>query len=522
MFICGAALSFCRGGVFCVELLNQIQEVEELARDVLVLSRNMLLLHLRFMDAALIQFIPSDSSITDEIATDGRTLFFNPGHILRSYKSSRAVIARDYLHATLHCVFRHLFVSSRINTKLWDLSCDIAVESMIDDFGLPVLDCPRARLQAEMLSRLREEVRPLTAEKLYRCFKDQEMAPGEYEQLRMNFYADDHRLWYLDEKTDGSGSPDGDSDNEDEKDQGRDIPEERPGSDTEEKPDEGGNAGTVHQGGDDSEGSPDESGSGKGSDQEEDSSLSKEACKAKWKEISERIQVDLDTTSRTWGQSAGDMIQELREVNRERYDYTEFLQRFMVIGENVEINDDDFDPIFYTYGLSLYGNMPLVEPLEFREVRKIREFVIAIDTSESVSGEIVQKFVNKTYNILKQSQNFFTKTNIHIIQCGAAVTEDAKITCQDDFDEYMDRMELHGFGGTDFRPVFEYVDALIREHEFTNFKGLIYFTDGFGTFPADKPDYDAAFVFLDEAREIPDLPVWAIKLMLTEEEIELF
>jgi len=506
-----------------VEPQNQIQEAEELAGDVLILSRNMLLLHLRFMDAALVQFIPSDSSVTEEIATDGRMLFFNPRHILRSYRKSRAVPARDYLHATLHCVFRHLFVGRNINQEIWDLACDIAVENTIDAFALPVLDCHRSTMQQEMLAHLREEVRPLTAEKLYRYFKDQKLEPGESERLRINFYADDHRLWYLDEK-EANGSTGGKSDSDEEKDTGREVPDDRSGSGTQDEPEESGNSKTARRGGNDTEGSADESGSGSGEEKEQEAGtgLTKEERNAKWKEIGERIQVDLDTASRTWGQAAGDMIQELREVNRERYDYTEFLQRFMVIGENVEINDDEFDPIFYTYGLNLYGNMPLVEPLEFREVKKIREFVIAIDTSESVSGDIVQKFVNKTYNILKQSENFFTKTNIHIIQCGASVTEDARITCQDDFDDYMSRMELHGFGGTDFRPVFEYVDSLIREHEFTNFKGLIYFTDGFGTFPVDKPDYDAAFVFLDEGREIPDLPVWAIKLMLTEDEIELF
>ena len=33
------------------------------------------------------------------------------------------------------------------------------------------------------------------------------------------------------------------------------------------------------------------------------------------------------------------------------------------------------------YGMELYGNMPLVEPLEYKETDRVREFVIAIDTS---------------------------------------------------------------------------------------------------------------------------------------------
>ena len=38
--------------------------------------------------------------------------------------------------------------------------------------------------------------------------------------------------------------------------------------------------------------------------------------------------------------------------------------------------------------------------------RGIREFVIAIDTSGSVAGETVQRFVQKTYTILKSTESF--------------------------------------------------------------------------------------------------------------------
>lgn len=65
-----------------------------------------------------------------------------------------------------------------------------------------------------------------------------------------------------------------------------------------------------------------------------------------------------------------------------------------------------------------------------------------------------------------------------------------KIRDQDEFDAYMAKMTLKGFGGTDFRPVFKHVDMLIKQHEFTNLKGIIYFTDGYGTFPPMPPEYE--------------------------------
>ncbi len=116
-------------------------------------------------------------------------------------------------------------------------------------------------------------------------------------------------------------------------------------------------------------------------------------------------------------------------------------------------------------------------------------------------------------------ESFFSKINLHIIQCDAKIQEHFKITTQDEFDEYLKTMKIKGLGGTDFRPVFEFTQKLIDEKEFTNLKGLIYFTDGYGDFPAKKPNFDTAFVFIDDEYNNPDVPPWAIKLVLQKDEI---
>ena len=245
----------------------------------------------------------------------------------------------------------------------------------------------------------------------------------------------------------------------------------------------------------------------------------RKALENMWKDVSEHVQTALETLEHQRGDKSGGLTQNLKEVNRERYDYTAFLKKFAVMGEAMKINDDEFDYIYYTYGLELYRNMPLVEPLEYKDVKRIREFVIAIDTSGSVAGELVQKFVQKTYNVLKSTESFFSKINLHIIQCDADIQQDVKITNQDEFDEYLKSMKIHGLGGTDFRPVFQYVDTLIEQKEFTNLKGLIYFTDGFGVFPERQPQYQTTFVYINDGYENPDVPVWAIKLVLESEDL---
>jgi predicted metal-dependent peptidase len=79
---------------------------------------------------------------------------------------------------------------------------------------------------------------------------------------------------------------------------------------------------------------------------------------------------------------------------------------------------------------------------------------------------------------------------------------------------------LQGFGGTDFRPVFDYVEQLQEQGEFENLKGLIYFTDGYGIYPRKKPSYDTAFIFCEEDYEDRNVPPWAIRLILPRQDLE--
>ena len=235
-----------------------------------------------------------------------------------------------------------------------------------------------------------------------------------------------------------------------------------------------------------------------------------------WQDVSRRMQTELETMRQ---EAAGVLVQNLRSLNRAKHDYTAFLRRFGVRGEVVRLSDEEFDNNYYTYGLSLYGNVPLIEPLEYREQKRIRDFVIAIDTSGSVKGDVVQSFIQHTHDILSKQENFFTKVNMHIIQCDDQVREDVHITGREEFQAYIKTMQIKGLGQTDFRPVFARVEELIRRRELTDLRGLLYFTDGLGTFPEKKPPYDTAFIIhTDDYHEV-QVPPWAMHMVLTEDEI---
>ena len=454
---------------------EQLEKRNKLALDVLRLSRNTLLVNLRFLDAALNQLEPLQTDGLT-LATDGEALAYDPAHVLRLYKDEREAVTRAYLHMVLHGVFRHMFVHTLVDHHVWDLSCDIAAEYVIAGLGLKAATTRRELLQKSVYAELQKEIKQLTAEKIYRYYLDKQLPPQKLAELRGAFYNDDHRLWYMSEAERARSL-------------GRPVAFSV----------------SVEEGEDDGE--------------SEKLPVGVSAAEARWSEISRRMQVDMETFGKQQGDRAGNLMQNLREVNREKYDYTAFLKKFAVRSEVMKVSEDEFDYIFYTYGLKLYKKMPLIEPLEYKEVKRIREFVIAIDTSGSVAGEQVQTFLQKTYNILKSTESFFSKINVHIIQCDATIQEDAKITSQEEFDAYLKNMKLRGLGGTDFRPVFSYVDWLREKKEFSNLKGLIYFTDGWGTFPAQKPDYETAFVFVDDGMNSYDVPPWAIKLVLQKEEI---
>ena len=449
--------------------VNSISEketkLEELAADVLEIARGRLLVNLRYMDVAL-TFLKRDL-YNGSFSTDGRVLYYDPVFVLRTYRESKEQLTRIYLHLVLHCVFCHTFVGPDADRRLWDLACDIASESVICELDLPCTRSDDDGHRRDMLKKIRRETGFLTAEKIYASLRKRDLSVADSDeklkQLENLFMADEHSAWYRDD--------------------------EQPPA-----------VQTVL--------------SGEPQPEPEDMRTEDD-----WREIAGQIEMEIETFAKVRGKYASSLVQNLRAVNRDKYDYSDFLRKFAATNETVKVSDDEFDYIYYNYGLQHYHKMPLIEPLEYREDSRIRDFVIAIDTSGSVAGEEVQTFLQKTYNILKSRESFHNRINVHIVQCDAQIQSDTVISSPEDFDRYLETMEIRGLGGTDFRPVFEYVDRLVKKGEFSDLRGLIYFTDGLGIYPPSKPAYKTAFVFLESGYNVPEVPVWAMKLVLRPDEL---
>jgi len=498
----------------------QLQKREaELAAEVMQMSVGKLLLRRHYFSSALGRL--SFQQLGGSFLTDGRRVCYDPALLLSRYESSDLLPVHDLLHALLHNVFRHWSVG-RVRAKLWDAACDIAAEALIADIDAELVPIENAQRREQVLRRFASEVKPLTAEKLYNYMDRSGMSDEQAEELCELFAVDDHRTWHKadeqqkpkDEEYLPDICPISDGDENAENNDGNQQ------TDDDAKGESGSQDKQENQQGKSSQGGEQSSSSDLDRWNDAQQSAQQGELDEQWEQIAKQIQSEIENFGRN--ESSLQLIDVLEHVTREKTDYRAFLRRFAVMGEVMKSDLDAFDVNFYCYGMDMYGDVAFIEPPEYKEVRRVRDFVIAIDTSGSVSRRTVHDFVQKTYTILKSEESFFSRVDIHILQCDVQVRDAALINCEQELESYIDGLELKGFGGTDFRPVFEYVDSVRAEGGLRELKGLIYFTDGLGTFPEKAPDYEAAFVFLQgdyEKNANPEIPSWATKIVLQEGDV---
>lgn len=237
-----------------------------------------------------------------------------------------------------------------------------------------------------------------------------------------------------------------------------------------------------------------------------------------WKNIAEKTSLETVVAGRAEGGTA--VTEQVRASLRDDVDYRAFLRRFAAPREVPGVDGDAFDYGYYSYGLRLYGNLPLMEPPETKEERRIETFVIAIDTSLSTSGELVRQFLGCTYGALKSAGTFTRRVNIRLMQCDDQIRADRVIHDLEDLRELSEGFQVSGGSATDFRPVFERVAELRRAGELPGLRGLVYFTDGMGIYPKKRPPYETAFVLMEEPPLSVKPPPWAIRLVLPPADLE--
>ena len=538
-------------------------ELDEMGKRILDASRTELYLSMRFLGPALHSLGWIMDLSTAFVGTDAAMIRFNPNYLFQLYVNRPRFLNRTYLHMILHCVFRHMFTArEKEDRELWDLASDIAVDAIIYSMEYRAVAELTPEYRQKWYSRLEEEIHVLTAERIYQYFIERKRNYLEEMQLAQIFAYDDHSFWERmeDEEENPSGensrqkdsdnSPSGntdsknDSENDSENDSGpgNDDPDSKKDSQTGNKEnnkeenkeknseknarrqrpsgrqDEGGDKDSDRRNGDEKN---DEKNGEKNTHEKSVRKLKKiENLNRQWKETSERMEAELLASGKEASQDRGSLDRILSISNRRRTDYREFLRKFAILREVTTIDPDSFDYGFYNYGLEVYGNMPLIEENEYREMNRIRTLVIAIDTSASCQEVLVQRFLNETAAVLRNIGQFFSSSEVHIIECDEHVQDEIVVRDISDLEKYAESFHVKGGFGTDFRPVFSYIEEKRRTGEIRDMEALMYFTDGMGIYPEKPTDYDTAFVFFnDEELDDSKVPDWAIKLYIRGEKL---
>lgn len=452
-------------GVRTLEQPSPQTEEGETARRIWELTRRRAELCFPYLASAFCALKPKVSQELQPFGTDGKNLYFRQEATEAWFQRKPEMLMRAFLHMILHCLYLHIFSERPLEDgeqKNRDLACDIFVEAVID---LQFLKEPVSSFRKKWYALWKEQKCLAGPERMEAWLCREALTQEERTLLERDFTVDDHRKWYR-----------------------------MPGFSQARA--EGESRRTENLG----------------------------QRRAYLRELQNRVDFWLRTgqfsvsqaqqQAGKIGTAAGSLAEFLSLEKKKKYDYRAFLRRFAVFGEEVCLDLDQFDYIPYSYSREHYEKLVFLEPLEYTEVHKLQELVIAIDTSGSCSGPIVRRFMEETYQILSSRENFFRRMRVHIIQCDSMIQGYACIRDEEEWKDYLKNLKVQGFGGTDFRPVFRLVEELREKKEIQDLKGLLYFTDGDGIYPRTAPDYETAFVFLNEALEMQQVPSWAIKLNL--------
>jgi predicted metal-dependent peptidase len=114
------------------------------------------------------------------------------------------------------------------------------------------------------------------------------------------------------------------------------------------------------------------------------------------------------------------------------------------------------------------------------------ELALVVDTSGSISDALLGAFEACIRDICSQT----SPEKVHVIYCDSAVNRTETV---DDPRDIV--LRPCGGGGTDFRPPFDWLAASgIRP------SAVVYFTDGYGTFPTKPPAYPVVWAFTTDCK----------------------
>ncbi len=144
--------------------------------------------------------------------------------------------------------------------------------------------------------------------------------------------------------------------------------------------------------------------------------------------------------------------------------------------------------------------MDIYVPAIQRENIKV---LVSVDTSGSISNEELSIFMREVVGIAKS----FDSVEFRIITHDSEVQDD--ILVKNGNIAKLKKIKIHGGGGTDHRPVYEYIE---KKRYTKNAKLLISFTDGYSAYP-EKPCIPTIFILAGDHKPKHEMPKWAKRVI---------
>ena len=404
-------------------------------------ARTRLILDKPFLGALVLRLplVAARPSWCPSTATDARKLYYNPSYIRAlSLAQTQFVLA----HLALHCALSHFARRQHRVRHRWDLACDLAVNPILVDEGL--VPTPDAKVLDDYRGMTAEEIYPLLSEDDQTETLDQHVFDGDSSEGGRGGSPPPPQA----PETDTSGRGGG----QEPRDAGGPTPQR-------EGPERGGRGAGESEGGADRPAplSPDE----------------RETLRVQWQQ---RLAGAAQQAAQA-GKLGATFARLVDHLLEPQLPWRALLARYM----SQAARDD------YSY---LRPSGRREGPAVYPSLRSAQiDVVVAIDTSGSIHEADLREFVAEVDALKGQ-----LRAHVTLLACDAALADDGPWEFEV-WEEFRLPRQFRGGGGTDFAPVFRFVEGRCRQPDL-----LVYFTDALGRFPEDEPSYPVVWLVKGRSR----------------------
>lgn len=422
----------------------------------LAAARTRLILEKPFL-GALVMHLPlkaADPKWCKTTATDARNFYFNPDYIARlTLEQTQFVLA----HEAMHCALSHFNRRNHRQKHRWDVACDYAVNMILDE----------ERMRGPDNALMNAAYRGLTAEEIYPVLHED--PPEETQDMHL----------FDNEPSEGGGEGEPQEQNDSEQGKGQN---EKP------EPSQGESGGKPDQQQDQQQG-----GKGQGNKSQQDTDSQQNSNPQQTSEAPPPPPADPDQLDEQWKSRLAAAAQAARQAGK-------LSQSMMRLVDNLLAPQLPWRALLARYMMNAARDDYSFQRTSRREAGNPGDammprlysqgvnVIVVLDTSGSVTRDELQEFLSEIDALKAQ-----VRADVTLHACDDKLAE-AGPWRYAMWEAIQLPEEIAGGGGTDFRPVFEWIQ---REHSSPDL--LVYFTDAEGQFPAREPTYPVVWLVKGKA-----------------------